>query len=66
MTWTTCPPTEPGWWWYRSHGATYVVHVYRGDGGHLWAAFPGSDRDEPVRRDPTPAEEWAGPLTPPE
>lgn len=68
MTWTSTPPTEPGYYWHRfvhdgEPGAPDIVHVDR-DGGGLTVAYLGTDAWDAV--EPTEEREWwSGPIQPP-
>lgn len=67
MTWTTTPPTVPGWYWLRTAGDARgeVVRVARdpdGPAAGLAVYRAGYELDE----DFPAGAEWAGPLTPPE
>jgi hypothetical protein len=66
MTWTTTPPTAPGWYWYRSHSFApqpcQVVNTY----GVWLVGFILAASWHPLHTpDPAPGAEWAGPITPP-
>lgn len=62
-TWTATPPTEPGWYWLKSH-APEVVQVRRYGGGELAVRWAGSDGEVLLRH--VRGGEWSGPLKPPE
>lgn len=70
VTWTTTPPTEPGWYWARQDGAC-VVMVYvepwarRGLVARIYDDHVGAPEGEPGF--PLSAfSGWIGPLVPPD
>ena len=66
-SWTTDPPTEPGWYWlYRktAYDKMQIVQASRGGRGKLDILFTGYD--EPSDPGRYPGALWSGPLRPPE
>lgn len=73
--WTSTPPTEPGWYWYKSThsgergfgwlhvGEIIMACVFRKENGVLRAQFPLNGLTGNID---TLHGQWYGPLTPPE
>jgi hypothetical protein len=64
-TWTTKRPTEPGWYWCRAGGNTYIVWMEKGPGRMASTPYgvgPSCIGCYPVLSD---AAEWSAPLNPP-
>lgn len=66
MTWTTTPPSEPGWYWLREsrpYAAPEVVLIAEGDGAvEMYRALgPPWELAELLRLGDSPPQ-WAGPI----
>ena len=63
LTWTDGPPTEPGWYWYKTRRETLACMRLRLEGGKLMIRDIFGDTDE--FDDRCWRGRWAGPIPEP-